>query len=407
MVNSGETGDYLTYFYAKNNGQAITWGGMNKSDSWVNNNQGITANGSYIRFNGDATVTVTFTPNGGGAGNINYVNASQSSANQTISDTEFQTVTISPETHYYEPFGNGYRVVLNITNVELDTSYGAKFVNVPSEIVQYSKINLPKRSSVVDFSQRMSSRPVYNSNLVVYGQDMNGSVYSTTKYDSNLGYWRSTGGYNNFFDMQLYSKNDFYFLLEDVYDTASKVETCWNIGTSGDTRTTFYRPGLTRVYSDYTKHLSYTGYGITGKEQFIHAGFTQPINTALYEYGVGKNSDLATTDNYVSPGSDFNRTVLKQLTTDACTKLKDAGARVYVVKYRKQSNWGALTRLTGTTYKTSPTAHSYTEIDNCATNSGGFIREAANEDALKEVLDEIATDIKSSEFANYKEAELK
>ncbi len=272
---------------------------------------------------------------------------------------------------------------------------------------RYNKISSPKRSSVVDYSQSMSSKPVYNSDLVVYGQDINGNVYSTTTYDSNLGYWRSTGGYNNFFDMQLYSKNDFYFLLEDVYNTASKVETCWNIGTSGDTRTTFYRPGLTRVYSDYTKHLSHTGYGITGKEQFIHAGFTQPINTVLYEYGVGKNSDLATTDNYVSPGSDFNRTVLKQLTTDACTKLKNAGARVYVVKYRKQSNWGALTRVTDTTYKTSPTAHSYTEIDNCAANSGGFIREAANENALKEVLDEIATDIKSSEFANYKEAELK
>ena len=138
------------------------------------------------------------------------------------------------------------------------------------------------------------------------------------------------------------------------------------------------------------------------KEQFIHAGFTQPVNTVLYEYGVGKNSSMATTDNYVNPGSDFNRTVLKQLTTDACTKLKNAGARVYVVKYRHQTNWGAITRSSATTYNTTSTAHSYTEIDNCATSSGGATYDVSTESDLKNKLDEIATNIKS--WAGYEAA---
>ena len=66
------------------------------------------------------------------------------------------------------------------------------------------------------------------------------------------------------------------------------------------------------------------------------AGFTQPINTVLYNYVNGLSTNV-TMDNYVNPTNDFNRTALRQLTSDACTKLKESGSRIYVTKYRAQS----------------------------------------------------------------------
>ena len=136
------------------------------------------------------------------------------------------------------------------------------------------------------------------------------------------------------------------------------------------------------------------------------AGFTQPINAVLYNYGTTNSIVSATNgnfDNYVSPSNDFNRTVLKRITTDACIKLKNAGAIVYVVKYRKQDYWGAMTRTGVTSYSRSSTAHSYTEIDDCATSSGGATYDVSTESDLKAKLDEIAGSIKL--WAGYKNAE--
>ena len=132
------------------------------------------------------------------------------------------------------------------------------------------------------------------------------------------------------------------------------------------------------------------------------AGFTQPINTVLYNYVNGLSTNV-TMDNYVNPTNDFNRTALRQLTSDACTKLKESGARIYVIKYRAQEKWGALTRTSTTAYNRTSVPHNYTEIDACATSTSGKLYNISNESQLQSVLTEIATDIKK--WANYKPAE--
>ena len=90
------------------------------------------------------------------------------------------------------------------------------------------------------------------------------------------------------------------------------------------------------------------------------------------------------------------------VTKDACAKLKtDHGdnLRIYVVKYRKQEKYKH--PVTG-----SETAFDYTYLDECATkNAEPYLYDVSDEDGLKSALQKIADDIKSSGFANYKQAE--
>ena len=146
------------------------------------------------------------------------------------------------------------------------------------------------------------------------------------------------------------------------------------------------------------------GFSSAGKHAFLIGGITQPINAALYNYVYGTGS--YNLNSYVSPSSDFNRAALRALTTAACAKLKtDLGTdnvRVYVIKYRKQDNWGALTRNGTSAHSSTSTAHSYTEIDNCATSTGGTAYDVTTEADLKTKLDTIAAAIK--DWAEYEEA---
>ena len=203
--------------------------------------------------------------------------------------------------------------------------------------------------------------------------------------------------------------------MEDLSANLSTFDIWYGIDKQKASRWKYYLPGLTKLFFDADKMNPSNGFSSSGKHSFLVGGLTQPINAALYNYGVGKGVVTSTTSNYVNPGNDFNRTVLKKLTTDACTKLKAAGARVYVLKYRKQDKWKAFLRNETSAHSSQAITHSYTEIDACATSSGGKVYDigtaaddtasngtSANTTALKETLDAIAADIK--DWAGYEDA---
>ena len=245
--------------------------------------------------------------------NISGSSSSYNTTSETYTLTGRQTFYIEAD-QITEGSDGAYAVTLELENVRL---ISAEITNRPytksGTTIALSSLSKPSRSSVVDFTKNVSSKPEYNSDLLIFGSNTSGAIDSHTTYSSSS--WRATGGNNNFWDKQMYSKNDFYFLMEDLNDVASSVETCWNIGRTDDTRNTFLRPGLTRIWSDYTKQLSSTGFNIEGQMKFWYAGFTQPMNSVLYEYGIDKGVVSSTTDNYVNPSDDFNRKVLKKLTT--------------------------------------------------------------------------------------------
>ena len=306
------------------------------------------------------------------------------------------TITIPPSD--MKKSGTSYYMDFNATNIVL---LNAKLVKWELE---FTKPALPSLSSYVDFSQMSSSKPVHAStSLAVFGKDTAGNL-GTISYDSNVGYWCATGVNNNFFDMQPYAKGDGYLLVEDLSTSLKTFDISYGVSGTKASRWNHYLPGLTRLYFDATQMNPSNGFSSAGKHAFLIGGITQPINAALYNYVYGTGS--YNLNSYVSPSSDFNRAALRALTTAACAKLKtDLGTdnvRVYVIKYRKQDNWGALTRNGTSAHSSTSTAHSYTEIDNCATSTGGTAYDVTTEADLKTKLDAIAAAIK--DWAEYEEA---
>ena len=372
--------------------------------------------GNYVCFNGDGQLSITVKPN-----------------NET--ETKTCTMTLTPSTYTYSNQNNGYYYIY-IDGVKKSQLSNVRFCD-SSKAINFSKPSLPSRSSVVDFSQNVSGKPKYNADLVLYGSNVtynNGSasVANTTVWDSTLGYWTTTNGGNDFWDMKPYSKNDSYVVWEDVSNgtigTKLPGDTWCGHGVNGSANVTSagggslvqlhsvcYRTGLTRFFFNAVENWPRLGFHGPSGYAFIVGGTTQPINVVLYKYGVEKSIVTTSTDNYVSPSNDFNQKVLKKLTSDACSKLKTSGVRVYVVKYRKQDKWNTLTRSGVVSYDSSSTAHSYTEIDTCATSTGGKVYDigtaaddtasngtSANVTALKKTLDDIAADIKN--WAGYEDA---
>ena len=307
-----------------------------------------------------------------------------------IPASDMQMSGTAPNATYYMDFNCANLVILR-----------AKFLRWQP---RFSKPTVPNLSSYVDFSQKTSNRkPVHGaSSLAVFGKDTTGAL-GTISYDSDRGYWCATGGNNNFYDMQPYAKGDGYLLVEDLSASTATFDIWYGVDGTKASRWKYYLPGLTRLYFDEAQMNPSNGFSSGGKHAFLVGGVTQPINAALYNYAKGKiaadGEDLTA---YVKPSTDFNRATLKALTTAACSKLKDAGVRVYVVKYRKQSGWKALTRNGTGAHSSGSGTHSYTEIDACATSTGGTAYDVADEAALKTTLDTIAAAIKT--WAGYEEA---
>ena len=282
----------------------------------------------------------------------------------------------------------------------------AKFIWEPS-IADERKPTVPNLSSYVNFSKKTSDgKPVHGaSSLAVFGKDTTGAL-GTISYDSDRGYWCATGGNNNFYDMQPYAKGDGYLLVEDLSASTATFDIWYGVDGTKASRWKYNLPGLTRLYFEAAQMNPSNGFSSAGKHAFLVGGVTQPINAALYNYAKGTTAaDGVNLTEYITSSTDFNRATLKALTTAACAKLKaDYGSnvRVYVVKYRKQSGWKALTRNGTAAHSSGSGTHSYTEIDDCATSTGGTAYDAADEAALKTTLDTIAAEIKT--WGGYEEA---
>ena len=409
----------LCYFVDKHKAFAAT-SSTDKAKVYISNTNG---NGT-ISFYGKGDLYLMVKPQRSRVNGISLPR--KAGAAQTV------TVTIPPasETSWYtyEKQNNGtYKITLKLEYAQLTAvEYIRDKHPQYSKNITFTKPSVPSRSSVIDYSQNVSNKPSYNTNnkTLVFTQQDNAT------YDTALGYWRLTGGSHCIVDMQKYAKNDFFFFTEE-YNPQSKsvAKAIWygngNQKTYQSRISAMYLPGMVGMFFKGTEYWPGFGHGGSGNHKMIYGGFTQPINAVLYGYGMGGNgSTNINTDAYVNNDSDFNRTVLKKLTTDACSKLKTTGARVYVVKFRKQDKYNNIvsnnvtgySNLTGSnTWTDTPTNHSYSEIDACATSTGGKKYEigtqaddtasngtSANATALKTTLDAIASDIKN--WAEYEDA---
>ena len=121
----------------------------------------------------------------------------------------------------------------------------------------------------------------------------------------------------------------------------------------------------------------------TNKANLLWHNFTLPYNHVLYRAG------------YHSAGGDTNA-ALRSATAAVCAKLKtDYGSnlRVYVVKYRKQTQYKTFPMYNVS--QSNANHENYSTIDACATNTGGATYDVSTEADLKSTLNTIAANIKS------------
>ena len=400
-INKTETVDDLIDFTTKPteslNGSILksTFSGSKDCGLYLVSSQNSARISTSFRGDIDLVVAPSFRKDNGGT-------ITQKYGNDTASKSITAKAIISVKKDDLQYDGNSKRWYMDFDVKDIILLY-AKLKNSEPKKAYPTAL---EHSSTIDFSVNNSGKPKYNSNLVMYADgNYNEGVPSATTFSNNIGFWCTTEGNNNFYDKQPYSRNDFFMLWEDINSTASWCGVWYGNGTNSWHSNYLYAyiPGSNKLFSDYKQNWPAAGFSAeNGRMAFIWAGFTQPINAALYNYKfnttVGSN-----TDSYVSPTNDFNTSVIKQVTTDACSKLKELGTRIYVVMFRKQSGYNYLKRNGKSAYSSGSGTYDYSYISKCATDSGGKAYDVGNNTAtLKAKLDEIAADIKT--WANYEEA---
>lgn len=150
---------YLKNFYCQTC-LKIPWGGMYCSDSDINNNRYVTADGSWIKFNGDAQCVVTATPNYTLTTPYIEINGTQTNITSTS-----QTVTIPSSAFTWN--GSQYRATVYLNNICM------KYSTQSSGYIVYPRL-LSTTSSSVTYS--------YNN----YSGSRICTTGSTSSYDSSL-----------------------------------------------------------------------------------------------------------------------------------------------------------------------------------------------------------------------------
>jgi hypothetical protein len=221
---------------------------------------------------------------------------------------------------------------------------------------------------------------------------------------------------------------DMYLILnvQDKNQTTPQLNFNWWYRDSSQIRQ-YFDGGLIRAFNVFATDFyigTYTGdtkthafeiYNVTDTGiPPVMAGITMPINAVLFHGASGstkhhyawQSSKKVTTGETPADGGTLltdggmmrdATSACRTVTTDACAKLKEnSNLRIYIVKYRKQTQYK---------HKTLGTTQSfdYDYIDKCASDEN-YVHEAANETQLAEKLQAIADDIKSSNFAGYQAA---
>ena len=306
----------------------------------------------------------------------------------TGSDTTSKTVTgtfyVTIDVKDQAVSGNQWYVSFDMTDIVL---VKAEFIWEPGPLA----VALPNenRSAYVDFSQTSDSKPYHsNSSRFTFGSDINGTIPDKTTYDSILKRWCTTKVTNKFYDQILKYKNLMWLITENDSNFSSLTHLYYSADTNTNSSSQLYTylPGLVRTTYTADQVWNYLGFYPTEETAILTAaGITLPYNTALCtKYGL------------VDPNEG-----LKQLTKDACSKLKpDNGTdnvRIYIVKFREQTTHSERTRNGEGMIKDS-VDNDYSYLDECSS----YIYSATDQSDLQDKLNLIAKDIK--EWAEYTDA---
>ncbi|MDR1375586.1 MAG: hypothetical protein LBJ45_02105 [Holosporaceae bacterium] len=313
--------------------------------SQIKNNECVgklSSGGDWLAFCGDGSLSVTVAPTLEPSGTIKYTTASNGSASTTVTGYDYQTVSIDPSSHLYEPQGDGtYKINLSLTDIIISE---VAMTNM-SKIIRHKHPNIIddqlKNVRIVDFNKNESSRPKTYGN-VTFGKDIGGSLESHHKYEliDHLKYWTSAGANNQLYRTDAVAGDYFMQMMN------------WN---SNNPSISWFYPSATVDYGNYPSgtyfftglHRVFLPWGKfeTDRARFdvksasvalVFSGYTLPINHVLQNSGLQVTS--GTLNSTLNTASDM---AAANVTSVACSKFKSSfptNTRVYVIKYNTTDN---------------------------------------------------------------------
>jgi hypothetical protein len=288
-----------------------------------------------------------------------YENASGVEIEQSLAAVETVSISVSPDTHKYEPQPDGtYKVQFGF----YDTIPSNVVIDVPT--ICFSPLRLPDSAvtRVIDFSQSVGNAPLRSeSSIFLYKPD-------ALAWDSNLGYWKVAEANNQAFQIDTYP-GDSFMCIESL-ENPVQLQFIDSDGSGGDAFHQYDFTGFHRRFLDIASqrpgwiiNLDCMNYP-QGLWKYHFVGTTRPINAVLYCGASGStlHSKEWQSNSEGTVLSDAT-TAARKVTTDACAKLKaDYGddIRIYVIKFRKQEAYKH--KVAGTEVN-----FDYNYIDACAT----------------------------------------
>jgi hypothetical protein len=351
---------------------------------WIENN--------CICFHGTGELHVTVKA----LGSFSYSTPTEATATREI--TSFMVITIDPDTYKYEeqPDGN-YRITLSISNVAISDP---KMIDT-ARTCKYIRPHLPAMSRVIDLSQNVGSYPMCSESSIFLADGV-----MSLAWNSNIEHWVPSRADYQAFQSSTYV-GDSFVCIEDLDLSPIDFNFIDYNGSGGYKFNYYHFAGLHRRFlaakdqrPGYIISMGDMNYPL-GLWKYHFVGTTRPVNLVLWAgvkdgslHGSSWQSDGSGNWN----GSDAT-TACKQVTLDACAKLKEDwgnNLRIYIIKYRKQTQY--INKTTDL-----PENHNYDYLDSCASGTGApYIHDVADEAGLKTALQEIATNIKS--WSRYTEA---
>jgi hypothetical protein len=315
------------------------------------------------------------------------------------SATAYTWIEIDPETAEFKVVGDGtYSITLRCSNVVV---FDPELIN-NSEFVRYDHPDVSKDGlqnvRMIDFNRNEDA----NGHTIVDETRGNPKIYGGVDFESgssngygyeeigHLKYWANvfdaTG--NEFRNAE---NGDFFIILWDYTDRIASLKWAGMKNNTG------------KIFGQYTDNYSFSGlhrvfipyeifenptmtFDTKGAVAFVFGGFTLPVNYALTNNGYqGTTGELGSTSVVSS------KTAVKNVTADACAKLKGAADTVvYVVKYKVSD---------------AELGDSKDAIENCLSNkSSPYLQSASSEEELSAALRLIAANIKT--FSDYENSEM-
>ncbi|MDR2645845.1 MAG: glycoside hydrolase [Holosporaceae bacterium] len=291
--------------------------------------------------------------------------------------------------------------------------------SVENGVYTYTALRLPEMSRVVDFSKKTGDNKfVYNigdlkldagNDYISCGSSADEPGTMGIRWNAIIDRWELYRNAGDHSDGNYLRSGTFwgdFFMMTDL-EVTHNILLYHKILSSPNDINDYFGTGLNRSFWPFLSHRNMEVVGECGYRwktyntdmPLIFAGLTLPINATLYH---GFGSTRVGEGGWYFDGNnqmDYDATrACQRLTVAACAKLKEAygnNLRIYVVKYRKQSQFKH--KITGANVD-----FDYSYIDECATNKD-YVYDA-NELDIKNYLQDIANDIKV--WATYTPAKL-